>query len=292
MAIRAFHGDPAIKEGALARLRRHVEAGTFRFGPAWSEQGASALGAAIEGDDPRIYSERLGYPLPLVLILDAIVNEFPNLAEAASFAEAWLERTPVGGDLSRIVPETLIAILDDPSLAQITARAPRVEQARQAVLDLHRRALGGEEVTREQWKTARSAALAANDEEGLDRVVRAAGSVAEAAAWPAATRTVLKDATAARGGLDLKLALAEIGWTDDDERRVFRIMEAAAGRMTDLEGLERVLAILDADHPELALHFRERLDKFDALSSASVALGQDILLRLAAAPVLHRDASS
>lgn len=281
----SFHGDPALKADALTKLRRHIANGTFLYStPADPALGASAISSVVESGDPQEYADRLGYPVPLVLVLHSIVNSFGSLPEAADFAEAWLERTPVGADLSRVVPEAIVTILEDPALIEVTRRHGPIEDARQSVLDLRRRALAGETISRSDWKEARSAALAATDGASKDRMLTHAGGVAESAAWPSSMRTVLADALAARIGLELRVVLGQIGWTDSDEKRVFEIMDAAQGRHTNLKGLERVHAVLGEDDPELAPRFRERLENISRAAAPNIAIGERILELLSAAP--------
>ncbi|MBA4750665.1 MAG: hypothetical protein H2055_00360 [Sphingopyxis sp.] len=290
MAVTAFHGDLAVKEQALARVRKHIAAGTFRFSPAWGDMGATAMGSVIEGDDPQLYADMLGYPLPLVMDLDSLSN---NLAHAAgdpsptAFAEAWLEKTPVGADLSRIVPEMLIFTLSDPALVAQTVQDPTVEAGRKDILALHRRSLEGETISRKTWQEARAAAVAASDK-ASDRMIRKAALVVEAAAWPATMRTVLRDTVSARGSMQMSHALNAIGWTDDDEKRVFQLMEAAAeqGEHADIEGVGRVHAVLGPKDPVLAARFRERIAAHKEFAAFSLIFAKFLLDRLAAAPVL------
>jgi hypothetical protein len=288
----AFNGQASVKEDALVRMRAHISAGTFRYSPPWSEKGGSAMGLIIEGNDPQLYAERLGYPLPLVAVLDNLVNDRRGgLAEASKFALAWLERTPVGADLTPIVGQALIAILSDPALSDISATAPPIEAQRQAVLALHRRALAGEEIPASEWKKARKAATAANDAlPEDDKILRTVARTIESAAWPATMRSVLTDALSARGRLDINLALQEIGWTDDDERRVYSIMEAAEGRETHLEGLERVYAVIAAEDPAFAERAKVRTAQHQKFTAHGNQFGDFLLDALAAAgPQSSRD---
>jgi hypothetical protein len=281
----AFNGDPAVKALALTRLRSHIAQGTFRYNPAWSDLGGSSLGCVIEGSEPEKYAEMIGYPLPLVMILDRLVNDLKGGIEvAAEFAEAWLERAAVGADLSTIVTRTLIFILEDPILVGQSKRSDAVERCRQTVLDLHRRSLAGEDVARQEWRRARSASLEASDSVFDEKLVRAVGLTIEAAAWPGDMRTVLSDTLSARAGLDIKLALAEIGWTDEDENRVLHTMEESEGKQTHLEGLERVFAVLGADDPAFEVRMRERVQQSAKFSLSNAIVGRFILDALADAP--------
>jgi hypothetical protein len=288
MTMIAFLGDPAIKELALSRLRAHFEAGTFRFNPAWSDKGASALGSVVESDDPDAYAEAMGFPVPLALALDKIINGLEDLNEGKVFAQAWLERTPVGADLANVVGETLVYILELEQVVDVARRVPAIENARIEVIDLHRRALAGEEVGRKDWKSVRTGAMLATAGVAEDRVLRAASLIVEAAAWPGSMRTVLTDTRNELTGLDMRQTLAEIGWSDDDERRVFAAMEIAEQRNKDPEGgMEVVFAILAEDDPAFADRARERGAQARNFSRSNPAVAQFILSRLASAPVTN-----
>ncbi|MFD1033507.1 hypothetical protein ACFQ15_02470 [Sphingomonas hankookensis] len=275
MADIAFHGDPAIKAQALERLRRHITGGSFVYFPAWENGKANVIGAVVEADDTPLYAERLGYPVSLADTLPMFVNGFRPQAEAERFAVAWLERTPVGADLTRIVSQLMLELLSNDKLAALTAQHLNVEQARQAVMALHSRAIAGDAPDRKIWKATRMAAVHATDtldEKSLDR---RAGQVVEAAAWPGTMRTVLRDTLSALGTLELYLALNDIGWTEEEESRVFHLREKAEtdGYKSDFTGLDRVLAILDADHPDLGRRFRLRLDRVEEASERYRKMG-------------------
>ena len=295
MAGIAFHGDPKVKAQALERLRRHIAAGSFVYFPAWEEGRANVIGAVMEADDTPGFGERLGYPIALAETLPMFVNGFRPQAEAERFAQAWLERTPVGADLTRIVSRLVLDLLANPELAVLTERVPDVEQGRRAIMTLHRRAIEGDEPDRKTWKAARLAAVAATDALDGATLDRRAGQVIEAAAWPSAMRTVLRDTLNGLGTLELNVALARIGWTEQEESRVFHIREQAEkdGYKAEFSGLARVLAILDADHPALAQQFRLRLERVEAASERYRSMGWkaiELMERapLAAAPVSAR----
>jgi hypothetical protein len=281
----AFHGKASVKEQALERMRAHIDAGTFRYSPPWGEKGGSAMGLIIEGSDPQLYAERMGFPLPLVAVLDSLVNaRHGDLPEATTFALAWLERTPVGADLAPVVTQSLISILSDPTLTEISVTQAPIETQRQAVLALHRRELMGETVSAAEWKKVRKAATAANDALPEDeKLLRTVARAVESAAWPGSMRSVLTDTLSARGRLDINLALQEIGWSDEDERRVYSIMEAAEGRETHLEGLERVYAVIAAEDPAFAERARVRTAQHQKFSAFSNKFGDFLLETLAAA---------
>lgn len=292
MTMVAFHGDKAVKAQAMERLRRHIAADSFVYFPAWENGQANVIGAVMEADDTPGFAERLGYPIALAEALPIFVNGFRPKAEAERFAWAWLERTPVGADLTRIVSQLVLDLLASAELAALTEQRPDVEQGRLAIMALHRRAIDGDEPDRKTWKAARMAAVAATDALEEATLDRRAGQVIEAAAWPTSMRTVLRDTLNGLGTFELYLALSRIGWTDQDESRVFHIRDQAEkdGYKAEFSGLDRVLAILDADHPALARQFRLRLERMEASNERYRSFGWktiELMERapLAAAPV-------
>ncbi|WP_062786620.1 hypothetical protein [Novosphingobium capsulatum] len=287
MAVIAFHGDPLVKAQALDRLQRHVAAGSFVYFPAWENGNANVIGAVVEADDTPAYAERLGYPLALAETLPMLVNGFRPQPEAVRFALAWLERTPVGADLTTIVSQLVLDLLANADLVKLTERYPDVEQSRQAIMALHCRAIDGEEPDRKTWKAARLAAVAATDAVDEAALERRAAQVVEAAAWPGTMRTVLRDTLNGLGTAELHLSLSEAGWTEENESRVFHIRQQAEtdGYKAELSGLDRVLAILDADHPALAEQFRVRLDLMEESSARYRALAWKAIERMEQAPI-------
>ncbi len=287
MADSAFHGDPAVKAQALERLRRHIAGGSFVYFPAWEDGKANVIGAVMEADDTPGYAVRLGYPVALAEALPMFVNGFRPKAEAERFAEAWLERTPVGADLTRIVSQLVLEMLGNPDLVALTDRHSAVEQSRLAIMALHRRAIDGDEPDRKTWKAARLAAVAATDALGEGTLDRRAGQVVEAAAWPGTMRTVLRDTLSALSTLEMYLALSGIGWSEADESRVFQIREQAErdGYMSEFSGIDRVLAILDADHPALGKQFRLRLERMEKSEERYRSAGWKTIEMMERAPV-------
>lgn len=279
MADVAFLGDPAIKAQALARLRSHIAAGTFVIFPAWEDGKANVIGALVQADDKQAFAEQYGYPIAFSTALELIVNAFRVLPAAQDFVEAMLERTPVGADLSRVVSQALVFLLERPDTVALTARHAEIESHRRSVVALHQRAIADEEPDRTEWKAVRMAAVAASDTVIDDAHLRMAGMIVEAAAWPATVRSVLHDTLGACGRLEGQQLMDAIDWTEADESRVFKIRDQAEGeqRMAELSGLDRVLALLDADDPELARGFRRRLEQFERMGETYRTIGWKLI---------------
>lgn len=283
----AFQADPTVKEMALTRLRRHIDDGSFVFYPAWEDGNANVIGAVVEADDKTAFAERLGYPLALVIALEDIIHAYQTLPAAQEYVLEWFKRTPIGADLSRVVSQALLSILELPDLVTLTTPHAKLERCRQAVMALHRREIDGDTPDRKAWKVERLAAVAVSDTMIEGSFAHLAGLIVEAAAWPASMRTVLRDTLSAFGGLEVKREMAAIGWTDALESRAYKIREKAEvdGRMAEVSGIERLLALLDADDPELGQHFRQRLECFERLGHINRITGRQIIDFMKQAPV-------
>jgi hypothetical protein len=290
----AFHGDPAVKDMALARLRRHMADGSFVFFPAWEDGKANVIGAVVEADDQTAFADRLGYPVALVASLEGIVHTYQTLAIAQAFVLDWFERTPIGADLSSVVSQVLLLILERPDLVALTSPHGELERCRQAVIALHRREIAGDAPDRKAWKVERLAAVAASDAITDGSFGHLAGLIVEAAAWPGSMRTVLKDTLDAYGRLEVRRETEAIGWTDALESRVYHIREKAEedGRMDELSGMDRLLGLLDADDPELARHFRQRTECFERFGEVIRTVGRQIVALLEQAPAIATPAGA
>lgn len=293
----SFDGDPARKERYLVRLRDHIDAGDFRFAPAWEDGKGSALGCTVEADDIDVYADRLGVPAALAMVLDNLVNcqpPGPMFRHATDFALRWLTMMPVGADLSPVPGTILCELLDHPVLRETTQRHPPVEAVRRVVIDLHRSALDGQDVSRTQWREARRHAVRTTDAAPDGLTGRAAG-VIEAAAWPHATRSALRDTLDALSRLADDKAMRDIGWTTAEEATTFEqfdvIFHEKAAVGENLVG-EDLLAELTRRDPALGARFAERNQAMMISRNVHIEAGNSILRQFRAiGAVQGRDAS-
>ncbi len=163
--MKAFHGDPKVKEKYLARVKAHRKADQIVQGHYW-DRGSCAVGCTIHGSNHEAYETKLGIPIQLAYLQDMIFEELPN-KEAKDFPVDFLESIPVGADLKPVLPRFLHWLLVDPEDGVIQyAQDEKEEQVKEAILsvaDLYSRVMKGQEVTNEQWSAARGAAWAARD---------------------------------------------------------------------------------------------------------------------------------
>ncbi len=174
--MKAFHGDPKVKEKYLARVKAHQKADQIVQGHYWDRERGCAVGCTIHGQDHQAYETKLGIPIQLAYLQDWIFEELPN-KEAKDFPVDFLESIPVGEDLKPVLHQFLYWLLVDPEDGVIQyAQDEKEEQVKEAILsvaDLYSRVMKGQEVTNEQWSAAWAASESARVPV-LPRAVRAA----------------------------------------------------------------------------------------------------------------------
>jgi hypothetical protein len=86
--LRSFHGDIAIKEKYLARIKAHLKAGEIvqGFGFIKTAKGCKcgAIGCTIDQDNPKKYEKELGFPVILARLKD-LIFEGLSLEECLDF---------------------------------------------------------------------------------------------------------------------------------------------------------------------------------------------------------------
>ena len=222
--MKAFHGDPKVKEKYLARVKAHRAADEIVQGHYWENGKGCAVGCTIHGSDHQAYETELGIPIQLAHLQDWIFENIPN-KEAKNFPVDFLESIPVGVDLKLVLHQFLHWLLVDPEdgVIQYAQDEEQVKEAILSVADLHNRVIKGQEVTNEQWDAAwtaaRDAAWAASDAAWAARPTRgAAWTAARAAAWAASDAAWAARPT--RGAArDVAWAASDAAWAASDVAR-------------------------------------------------------------------------
>lgn len=287
----AFHGDPAIRDRAIARLRTALAEGRLHYQPQWDGNAGDGFGVIAESDDIAVFADRMGFPQSVALVLSDCFHGYRPVERAAEAVEQWLLATPPGADLSRVAGAIILELLQDETLMEAVVAEPAIESARRAVVALHQREQSGDAPTRQEWKGARALALAATDV-AEDKVAVRAGRAIEAAAWPGNTRTVLSEVNTCLNLVWLAVGMDAIGWSDADESRAFHVMrdwdenpatpESEKLKRGDLADACRVLGFAD---PALARGFKARNAVMDKLDMRRPSVAEMIRERLATAPV-------
>lgn len=115
MRLRAYHSDPALKQKYVARLQRHVQAGTLVRGPTsmWNatHRRGCAISCTIQTYDLDAYERELGIPAQLAAVKDVFHEQLSH--KWKSWAGDFLQAVPVGADLSRVWPRFAMYMLTD-----------------------------------------------------------------------------------------------------------------------------------------------------------------------------------
>ena len=235
--MRAFHGDPAVKEKYLARVKAHREADEIIKGLYWEDGKGCAVGCTIHGDDHQAYETELGIPARLAHLQDWIFENLPN-GEAKDFPVDFLEAIPVGADLELVLHRFLHWLLVDPKDGVIQyAQNEEEEQVKEAILavaDLHYRAIKGQEVTNEQWDAAWASAWAADRDAARDAARAAARAAARDAARDA-DRDAAWDAARAAARAAAGDSVSSAAWASAIKKQKEKLLELLAGEGGDCE---------------------------------------------------------
>jgi hypothetical protein len=97
----AFHGQQAIKDKYLARVRAHKLADEIVHGKYWSNGKGCAVGCTIHSGDHSAYETELGIPRILARLEDGIFESLSN-GRAVEWPEQFLNASKVGADLSLV----------------------------------------------------------------------------------------------------------------------------------------------------------------------------------------------
>ena len=158
--LRAFHGDPGLKEMYLARVMLHRQADELVQGTGWKDGKGCAVGCTLEAYDHALYPVELGIPLVLAHLEDRIFERLPR-ADAQTWPERFLDAPNPGADLSDVWPRFAIWMLDDPEAGVIRfTRTEAQRSAVRAVADLYRERAPASDP---RWRKARAADAYAAD---------------------------------------------------------------------------------------------------------------------------------
>lgn len=107
-----YHGDPAVKEKYLARIRAHRDADNIIQGIGWENGKGCAVGCTLEKYDHDAYESELGIPRWLAHVEDRLFELMSN-KDAKEFPVKFLEacfEKPV--DLEQIKIPFLIFVVE------------------------------------------------------------------------------------------------------------------------------------------------------------------------------------
>jgi hypothetical protein len=99
--MQAFHGDPAIKQKYIVRVRAHRAADEIIHGVGWQDGKGCAIGCTLDNYDHSRYPTELGIPEMLARLEDTIFEGLEN-GKAQEWPEQFLEAIRPGADLSLV----------------------------------------------------------------------------------------------------------------------------------------------------------------------------------------------
>jgi thioredoxin 1 len=201
---RAFHGDASIRDNAVARLAKHIDASEVVSSPQplYDEAARrySIIGATIHSENMAQYEAELGIPESVARLHEQIDSNFIRTTAGADgqhvemFAPdsrdrpiRWLNDIPLGADLQNVSAHFLGWLLRDLLASEnvLTCGASAAAQSvLLAVAELHARSARGDTPSAAEWEDARKIAMASvalEDDVASSTII----AIAETTAWPA-----------------------------------------------------------------------------------------------------------
>lgn len=130
--LRAFHGDPAIKEKYVNRLREHRRLENLIQGTGWKDGKGCAVGCTLEKFDHKSFEDELGLPEWLARLEDSLFESLPK-GEAEQFAEDLLCAIPVGANIEPVRHQLAIARIEQALILLEGNNEPYANECRNAL---------------------------------------------------------------------------------------------------------------------------------------------------------------
>ena len=104
----SFHGDPAIKQKYVNRLKEHRRLEHLQQGTGWGAGKGCAVACTLEVYDHTLFPDQLGLPTWLAQLIDTVFENLPK-GKAEQFARDVLDAIPIKVDVEPV--KHTIAIL-------------------------------------------------------------------------------------------------------------------------------------------------------------------------------------
>jgi hypothetical protein len=286
MTLNAYQSIPAIRDGAIERLRRHAASAQLAPGPlAWDGSKGSLVGCILESDDLASWESELGLPQWLATAADGIAAQQESIDAALSFGVEVLDAVRPGADVSSAASGVILdALADAGSFVSVLADVPvELQQVLAMVEGLHRRVQAGDRPASAEWRAARRDATALTDAQPSE-LLKALSTCAETAAWdPTSSKAVVFDTLRVYSRAAIQKADAESGYTKDDDDQIRVHLELMWNTyLVDQPELQEqgvtVFSLLEEHHPEIAATLRNKNRMDQAAYTASNRRAAEVLV--------------
>lgn len=254
-SVTAFHGSLAIKAELLSHIDVHLADDTLLFERTmWKDGRGSALGVSVKGTDPLVYTEKFGYPLALAAALDPLASFPAENFDARRFVRDWVEKVTPGISLEYIPNRLMLWMLDAPELRGV------YDSTLTTIIELHRRDINSDTVTKSEWKQARETVLSLPDD--TDNWNHRVKRMLEAASWTTMRgRSVLVDAISAWRNLAVREANDDWSYADEYKTEIALNTLWQEQQQQDDEGDPNYPAQFEQRDPELSRRFVANLNR-------------------------------
>ena len=264
----AFLGDPAVRQAALAVLAAE---------PAASPAGAPlpmALSQRVAADaDQSAWERRLGLPLWLALVVDALPAVLANGRDAPTAATRLLGAIRPGADVMPTGSRLLAHWLADPADgAARHAHTPELAALVEEAAALQRRCVAGDVPANSDWKSLRGRVGALVEASTEQSVAGLVARCVEVSCWnPARSRSTVVDTLYAWLKLQRLVDDIATGWGPDAHERMRARLDGihtAAIAQGATPGRVDVFTLLEQSHPDEAAALRAHIAR-DRTESAA-----------------------
>lgn len=149
----SFHANPEIKTFFIDRARQFDADGILN-----DKYFSESVGCLIHSDSHQVLADELGIPLQMVGVFECLFEGLPE-EHTRSFPLRFIEAIPVGVDITPVLDHFFMTRLADPEHGGILRVHGTAREGTQALIDLYRRKIEGDNPSKEEWKAAYIAAV-------------------------------------------------------------------------------------------------------------------------------------
>ena len=174
LKLSSYHGDQAIKDKYIARMKAHMIADELIQGIGFDGHKGCAVGCTLNKySHYYAYEMELGIPFTLAILEDNIFEGL-NKKDAMTFPIEFLEAIPLGKDLGNIYNKFEIWQLVDETHGLIIKMQTKEEKdICQDLASLHQKVIDGKEIHESEFKKVADRAYRAYSADRADRAYSA-----------------------------------------------------------------------------------------------------------------------